>query len=74
MRTGLLWLDDRPNLTFQAKLEHAAAYYAQKYGHRPDTCYVHPSCLPQDKDANGITVRPAPDILPNHFWLGRKRH
>lgn len=79
MQVGLLWLDDSPNVPFWQKLERAADYYKSKYGRVPNVCYVHPSCLPcrqaglPESSQNGkITVRSAPDILPHHFWLGRK--
>jgi len=73
MKTGLLWLDDRRDVPFGRKLESASNYYREKYGHRPDLCYVHPSCLPSEKPNVAIAVRSSENMLPNHFWLGRKR-
>jgi len=73
MKTGLLWLDDRRDVPFGNKLERASDYYHKKYGHHPNLCFVHPSCLPLEQPAVDIAVRSSDDILPNHFWLGRKR-
>ena len=72
MQIGLLWLDDSPNIPFGKKLERAADYYKSKYGRVANVCYVHPSCLPESPQNGKIAVRAAPDILPHHFWLGRK--
>ena len=73
MKTGLLWLDDRRDVPFYHKLAHASSYYQEKYGHRPDLCFVHPSCLPSEEPGVDIVVRSSDDILPDHFWLGRQR-
>jgi hypothetical protein len=70
MESGLLWLDDRSNLSFAQKLEGAVSYYRCKYGGAPSVCYVHPSCLPTTPPDQTVIVRSAPDILPHHFWLG----
>ena len=42
MQTGLLWYDDDPQRTLEVKIGRAADRYREKYGHLPDTCYVHP--------------------------------
>jgi hypothetical protein len=71
MRTGLLWYDADPKKTLEDKIAEAAQRYFQKFGVRPNACYVHPSAL-VDKTAvkNGIKITSALDILPNHLWLG----
>lgn len=53
----------------------AAAHYEQKFGQRPNVCFVHPSLLEQSEvgdrlRADGVEVRPGRAILPHHFWLG----
>lgn len=71
MNVGLLWYDDDPKRPFAEKIEAAARRYREKFGVRPNTCYVNPASLP---DGNGhlrqIKVVATPIILPNHFWLG----
>ena len=71
MKQGMLWFDDTPDRPLAAKIERAAKYYREKYGGPPNTCFVHPSCLP----SNGVPDKPikllgARDILPHHFWIG----
>ncbi len=80
MRIGMLWLDTSAHDDLATKVRRAAAYYRRKYGHPPTVCYVHPSMLHREPDKAGeptplhvdaIEVRPLPDILPQHLWLGR---
>ncbi len=70
MKTGMLWFDDTKKRPFEAKIERATQHYKEKYGHSPNLCYVHPSCLPDNVPSNGVKVLAAKDILPHHFWLG----
>ena len=71
MRVGMLWLDDSPKRSLDEKVRRAAAYYRQKYGQRPNLCYVHPAMLPEGPlEVDGVAVRPLKDILPQHLWLG----
>ena len=81
MQIGLLWYDDDPQQTLEAKIGRAARRYREKFGRAPDICYVHPRVVADQttKDrAIGLTgpesgtvrIVPAPNILLNHFWLG----
>lgn len=72
MQSGLLWFDDDKARTTSDKISRGAQRYEQKYGHRPDVCYVHPMYL-KDGDVqppDGIRALPAKTVLPYHFWLG----
>jgi len=70
MRTGLLWYDDS-DTDLGAKVLDAAERYEEKFGDRPNRCYVHPDCLEEEKlQVNGIVVLPSKSVLPNHFWVG----
>ena len=72
MDTGLLWYDDS-QADLASKVEGAAQRYHEKFGRRPDTCYVNPASLPgEDKGCclDGIKVLATSAILPNHFWVG----
>ena len=70
METGLLWYDDSAT-DFAAKVLEAAERHEEKYGTRPNRCYVNPECLPEDRiPANGIEVKTSPAVLPHHFWIG----
>ncbi len=71
MKVGLLWFDDDKGRSLPEKVARAAAYYEQKYRAAPTVCYVHPSALEGvELQANGVEVRAAPTVLPNHFWIG----
>ena len=45
--------------------------YQEKFGRKPNRCYVHPECLPEGGfRENGIKVVTSPGVLPHHFWVG----
>jgi|YNPNPStandDraft_1061719.scaffolds.fasta_scaffold02851_4 hypothetical protein len=74
MEFGMLWFDNDPRREMKEKVLRAAAHYEQKYGVRPDVCFVHPNMLGGDGQgtlmAGSVEVRPGRAILPDHFWLG----
>ena len=72
MHTGMLWFD-KSQLTLNAKIQKAMAYYHKKYGRTPDLCLVHPSMLEKNQshlEVNKLTVRPYRPVLPGHIWIG----
>jgi hypothetical protein len=71
MNVGMLWFDNDPHTALKAKVERAAAYYRQKYGHLPDLCLVHPSMLAGSAAESGkVSIRSNRAILPGHLWIG----
>jgi hypothetical protein len=70
MNIGMLWLDDDKGVGFDDKVVRAARYYKDKYGRSPNLCLVHKGMLAEEKRVGKIQVRPAQNVLPNHFWLG----
>lgn len=81
MKIGMLWFDNDKQTDLVTKVENAADYYQQKYGLRPNTCYVHPTMAPEkeepgDKDespilkAGNVHVKTSKTVLPNHIWIG----
>jgi hypothetical protein len=71
MKVGMLWFDNDPETSLKAKIERAAEYYSQKYGQKPNLCFVHPKMLAGDPErCDGIDIRATHQVLPNHFWLG----
>jgi len=74
MNIGMLWFDNDPKTELSLKIERAASYYSQKYGKKPNVCFVHPSMIqpnPVNKAARSdIEVRTTKSVLPNHFWIG----
>jgi len=72
VKIGLLWYDDS-EMDLATKVQEAAQRYEEKFGRRPNTCYVHPASLPEGEKAfslNGMKVVTCPSTLPNHFWVG----
>jgi len=72
MHTGMLWFDNS-QLTLNAKIQKAMAYYHKKYGRTPDLCLVHPSMMEKNQshlEVNKLTVRPYRHVLPGHIWIG----
>lgn len=72
MKTGLLWFDDNPTRTLQEKIELAIRRYTQKYGHTPNTCYVHPSALSSKQQLRSMHIIPKSNILLHHLWIGEE--
>ncbi len=77
MDVGMLWFDNDKERDLNTKVMRAADYYRKKYGNVPNLCYVHPNMFPVKKEfeskkimAGNVEVRPAPTVLPNHFWIG----
>ena len=71
MNTGMLWYDSNPKTDLSSKIKRAATYYHQKYGKKPDLCFVHPSIVKKSsKTENGIMIQPNNLVLPHHFWIG----
>ncbi len=71
MRVGMLWFDDDKKRTLAEKVERAVTYYAEKYRTTPSVCYVNPAALEDTKPKeNGVAVRAAATVRPNHFWVG----
>ena len=73
MKVGLLWFDDGLGRDLAQKVGYAARCYRQKFGRRPNACYVHPSMLgdgPQSID--GVQVASLPTVLRHHLWIGEE--
>ena len=81
LKTGLLWYDDDPRRGLADKVGRAAQRCREKYGHWPNTCYVHPQVLADHigqelqvtcpkRRRTMIRVLSAPNILLHHYWLG----
>jgi len=73
MQTGLLWFDDNPKVSFASKVETAARRYRERFGRRPEVCYVHPQTLVGVKAMpDELQVIPLNTVRPDHFWVGVK--
>ena len=76
MIIGMMWFDNDPKKTLDAKVLQAADYYKRKYGSMPDTCLVNPKNLPDSSPqgeparAGRITILPLRSIMPGHLWIG----
>ena len=71
METGMLWHDEDPAADLTTKIRRAAAYYSDKFGLKPNICYVHPSEIPtKGRRTSGIQIRPNSHLRPGHLWLG----
>ena len=78
----MLWFDNDQKTDLKTKIGRAVAYYQQKYGQKPNVCFVNPCMLtPNGKNkgkkkaapalvANGVEVRESSSLLPNHIWIG----
>ena len=70
MEIGMLWYDNSPT-ALKDRVKQAASYYSDKYGRKPNLCFVHPEMLQADEgEVNGIVIRKGKQIMPGHFWIG----
>lgn len=71
MKSGLLWYDAHTDKSIIDKIHEASDRYFERFGMRPTVCYVNPKAMPADPPVlDGLTLKSAPTILPNHLWLG----
>ncbi len=66
-----MWYDGDPKRAINEKIERAAEYYRQKRGVRPNTCVINPDTVRENSVVfPGIKIAIAPDVVPDHFWIG----
>lgn len=70
MNIGMLWFDES-SASLNERVQRAADFYAEKYGEKPTLCMVNPAMLESGNgDLNGIRLRGARAVMPDHFWIG----
>lgn len=70
MEIGMLWYDAGP-AALKDRVLRAADYYAEKHGHKPNLCMVHPDMIEgKEGKFNGILVRSKRGVMPGHMWIG----
>lgn len=70
MEIGMLWYDNGSN-KLKERVQRAAEYYTDKYGRKPNLCLVNPEMIKgETSKVNGVQVRTAAAVMPNHFWIG----
>lgn len=62
------WFDDTPKKNVEQKLEEAMQHYLSKFGETPNICLVNSA---DATHYEGLEVRVADYVRPNHFWVGR---
>jgi hypothetical protein len=71
MDIGMLWFDNDPKTDLNVKIEKAVNYYSDKYGQRPNLCFIHPSMMNgSPKRLNNVDIKTNKAVRPNHFWIG----
>lgn len=70
MNEGMLWLDDTKNRTVEDKIMRALIWYKEHYDPKPTLCFVNQAAVKEETKIEGIDIRPASFIQPNHFWIG----
>jgi len=63
------WYDDTPKKSVAEKIEEAVERFVAKFGEKPDVCLVNADNI---VSIEGIEVKAAPYVRPNHFWIGRE--
>jgi hypothetical protein len=72
MKVGMLWLDRDKSQDLGTRVEQAVAYYHQKYGRRPNLCFLHPTTAGEDAPSQiqELRIQTSDTVLPDHFWIG----
>jgi hypothetical protein len=71
MSIGMLWFDNDPKASLEEKVRGAAAYYREKYGKKPNTCFVsQKEKIQEGLEVDGIAVKTSWQITANHYWIG----
>ena len=86
MDIGMLWFDNDRGADLNIKVKRAVSYYQEKYGQKPNLCFVNPCMVTLNgngngkaktklitKSAHGVEIRESVTMLPNHFWIGIQR-
>ena len=69
--TGMLWFDNNMKHNSITSILNATAYYADKYGERPNTCHMNADMLPGDtNEIDGVALKEDPEVIDNHLWIG----
>jgi hypothetical protein len=74
MENGLLWFDDRKDVSTEQKIQNAVLFYQQKYGTKPDRCTINSDTpLQQDGQCFGrFADRSAPLYFTQPFLAGKR--
>lgn len=74
MKISMMYFDNNPKSTLDAKVQGAAEYYRQKHSLTPTECWINPAMFPNTAGevyhVGSIEVRKSRQVLPNHFWIG----
>jgi hypothetical protein len=80
MDIGMLWFDNDNQTGLEIKVKRAVSYYQEKYGKKPNLCFVNPCMIatngnghPASQKSSEVEIRESNAMLPNHFWIGIKR-
>ena len=86
MDIGMLWFDNDKQSDLNVKVTRAVTYYQEKYGQKPNLCFVNPCMMPENGNngyspkpksvarINGeVEIRESQSMLPNHLWIGINR-
>lgn len=70
MKQGMLWYDSGSSKDINERIENAVSYFVQKYGHKPETCFVNPEML-SGSNGMALSIKVVSDekILRNHIWI-----
>jgi len=69
MNIGMLWFSPDRKQPFEQRLAVAVKHYSEKYGHAPDTCYIHPDGQ-HPQTVGGVQIRESRTVQTGHFLIG----
>jgi hypothetical protein len=70
MKQGMLWYDNLNGRKLNERIEAAVNYFTQKYGKKPEQCFVHPGMI-VGESASRLPIKVIADnkILEHHIWI-----
>lgn len=70
MKQGMLWYDNINGRKLNERIELAVNYFTQKYGKKPEQCFVHPAMI-MGETVSALPIKVIADkkILENHIWI-----
>ena len=70
MKQGMLWYDNINGRKLNERIELAVNYFTQKYGKKPEQCFVNPAMI-MGETVSALPIKVIADkkILENHIWI-----
>jgi hypothetical protein len=70
MKEGMLWYDSQGGKNIAESISSAIEFFTNKYGTKPQECYLNPSqCAGEVDEIGEVKIVPSEKMIENHIWL-----